>query len=195
MESVLMKLELDIKRLLLNQSIFQLQFIQLLVLKLDFHKKEQNQLKKLLPQHHLPQSTNMILKLFITKNHSMESVLMKLELDIKRLLLNQSIFQLQFIQLQELKLDFYKREWKFILLKLKQSQLKKLLKLQVLKKLHQLGQSTNMILKLFITKNHSMESVLMKLELDIKRLLLNQSIFQLQFIQQQDQNLDLPKLF
>ena len=63
-------------------------------------------------QHQLAQqdkfATNMILKPSITKNHSMESVLMKIELDIKMSLLNQNTFQHQSIQLQILQLNSLK---------------------------------------------------------------------------------------
>jgi hypothetical protein len=99
MELVHMSQELDIKKLQLEDQLHYSEMNQHQKLNLQQLKVHQQPLLLLLLQHQLPQSTNMIQKQFITKNHSPESVLTKLELDTKIL---EMVNQPQFIQQLEL---------------------------------------------------------------------------------------------
>jgi hypothetical protein len=99
MELVHMSQELDIKKLQLEDQLHYSEMKQHQKLNLQQLKVHQQPLLLLLLQHQLPQSTNTIQKQFITKNHSMESVLTKLELDTKIL---EMVNQPQFIQQLEL---------------------------------------------------------------------------------------------
>ena len=197
MELVLMKIKLDIKMSELNQNTFQHQFIQ-------WRESQQDSLKLIQHQLHLQQRKPHLQKKphqpQLRKLHQPQQK--KLHQPQQRKLHQQKVLLQQKKEHQKNNQDLRQR-LEINLQMLRKSlpqklQLTQRLQQDQLKLQHQNAQkekfATNMILKPSITKNHLMELALMKIELDIKMSVLNQSMFQHQSIQPQILQLNSLKL-